>query len=50
MLENLENPQNLLGQQEAKVRAWFALFFGKAELLAQDIGNDANLTLRSLKS
>ena len=27
MLESLENSQNLLRQQEAKVRAWFTLFF-----------------------
>ena len=41
MLESLENSQNLLRQTEAKVRAWFTLFFGEAELLAQVLGNDA---------
>ena len=42
MLGSLENSQNLLRQQEAKVRAWFTLFFfGEAELLAQVLGNDA---------
>ena len=41
MLESLENSQNLLRQQETKVRAWSTLFFGKAELLAQVLGNDA---------